>query len=410
MTEETRNPVAARGSFAREVSEMLQARARELTEAWLAELSSRPVDPGRSAAPELNAGRRIELVRAIAAAVGDPPEPYAVQRIERELTRFARLQRSQGRPPLDLLLELGLLQRLMLDAVLDSVSARAEPVPASTALQVAAQLEGAVRTMAETALRLFEKDTLAGRQVRASLLGTFTRRVTHELRNRVNAARLSLSAYISSQQGSDTELLQNLDASLNQLEDAVGDVFAVALGQSRELESRLRPIADLVDELKPDFDELARSRRVTVRIAQPMPELLVDAIRFQIALLNLVSNAIQRGDRSRYDRWVEIGVTPTGPHGAWRVDVRDNGTGMPQRQLAHGQEQSVEGAAAPEASDRAVGLALAHEAVRQLGGRLWIEPAAATEPTTISFTFHGPAAERWPGGGAGVGRGAAPNG
>jgi signal transduction histidine kinase len=216
-----------------------------------------------------------------------------------------------------------------------------------------------------------------------SLLAICSRAVSHELRNRVNAARLSLSAYRRAPESRDEELLDNLDHSLSLLEDAVGDVLAVALLQGRALDGGRRPLADLVAELAPDLTELALARNVAVRLGEPWPRLEVEAAPFQVALLNLVSSAIQRSDRTRADRWVEIAACSTDHHGEWRVEVRDNGAGVVPREVARGEDET---GFRVGSGDRSVGWVLAEEAVRQLGGRLELGQGGGAV-TTASFTL-----------------------
>ncbi len=74
--------------------------------------------------------------------------------------------------------------------------------------------------------------------------------------------------------------------------------------------------------------------------------------------------------------------------GEWRVDVADNGVGLPA--IGRPIEQSVgadEASAAPVVARQEIGIVLATEAVRQLGGRLWIDANAPGSGTTVSFSL-----------------------
>jgi signal transduction histidine kinase len=400
MTEHSSNSTAM-GSFAGLVAEALATRARELALDWLEAVSQRGAKGGArgTAVDEGTLSRHVpELVRAFAATLGDAPPVAAAVRVEHELTRLVRLRRAQGHPLSSVVFELGLLQDVMLGGLLASVSAQREQVPGEVVLGIVTRFNRTASLMLEVTLRLFEQDVQARRQMRASLLGTFARTVTHELRNRVNAARLSLSVYRSSPEEQREESLEVLDQSLRQLEDAVGDVFSVALAQARELpaEGRLQPLSELLEHLRHDFDELGLVGSIEVRVAPPIPDLAVDAGKVQLALLNLVTNALKHVDKTKPERWVEIRVVPGFAGGEWRVEVADNGAGLPGVELAIGQSEDAPGGERPPAAMSEVGIVLAHEAIRQLGGRLWIHDNAEGLGTIVAFTLRAPLADREP--------------
>jgi signal transduction histidine kinase len=330
-----------------------------------------------------------DLIRAFAATLADGSNA-AADRLGRELTRLVRLRRAQGHPLATVLVELGRLQDAVFDEVVEQARSAGAAVRAEDVLALTRGFLFTARDMAELTRALFRQDTIARGQSRAALLGAFARAVTHELRNRVNAARLSLSVYRLSPEEQKPELLVVLDESLKQLEESVADVSSVALAQARELpaEGRLQPIEEMLEELRDDLRDLTRAGKVELRIASPLPKIAVDAAKLRLALLNLISNAIKHADRSKHARWVEIRVGAGGTRGEWRVDVADNGVGLPAIERAI--EQSVgadEAPAAPVLARQEIGIVLATEAVRQLGGRLWIDANAPGQGTTVSITL-----------------------
>lgn len=402
---------AALDSFATTVAESLEARAEQLTLSWLDAVersgagSTGDGETAGASAATLSAlspdhhlsGHVPELVRAFAATLSDAPPVAADAAVDHELSRLVRLRRAQGFSLAEVLSELGLLGDVLMEGVLAEASAQCERVPGDAVLAVVTRFNRTSRAMVNVTLRLFEQDVVARRQIRASLLDTCARAVTHELRNRVNAARLSLAAYRGSREECREELLENLDASLKQLEDAVGDVFSVALVQARELPaaSRLQPLSDLIEHLRRDFDDLALAGRVEVRVAPPVPDLSVDAGKVRLALLNLVTNAVKHADRAKPRRWVEICVVAGDQRDEWRVDVEDNGTGLSVLAREMGGPEDAAGSQDQRlAAPGELGIALASEVVRQLGGRLWIEADTPGEGTTVSFTMRATAVER----------------
>jgi signal transduction histidine kinase len=359
-------PASKLASFADTVAKTLEARADRLGQPPIA-----------------------DLIRAFAAVLADSSSPGATARLDRELTRLVRLRRAQGHPLDTVLAEIGRLQDAIFDHVVELASAAGPQTRADEVLPLAKRFLGTARGMAETARSLFSQDLNARRQSRAALLGAFARAVTHELRNRVNAARLSLSVVRLSREEQREEPLQLLDESLKQLEDSVRDVSAVALAQARDLplEQRLQPIADMLADLRDDVRDLTLAGKVELRIAGPLPDVAVDAGKLRLALLSLVSNAIKHADRAKPVRWVEIRIGPGSARGEWRVDVADNGVGLPAIERPIEQSVGGEAGASPSVERQEIGIVLATEAVRQLAGRLWIDANEAGQGTRVSFSM-----------------------
>ena len=59
-----------------------------------------------------------------------------------------------------------------------------------------------------------------------------------------------------------------------------------------------------------------------------MPDVQVDATRVELALINLIGNAIKYSDPTKEDRWVRVSVQRD--ERWWRISVEDNGVGIPE--------------------------------------------------------------------------------
>jgi signal transduction histidine kinase len=109
----------------------------------------------------------------------------------------------------------------------------------------------------------------------------------------------------------------------------------------------------------------------------------------ELALINLVSNAIKYSDPEEEDRWVRLGVQRH-EDAFWRISVADNGLGIPEEMQDLVFEQFVR--AHPGVADgTGLGLAISQAAVEQIGGRIWLD----SEPgvgTTFHFTVVDPPA------------------
>jgi signal transduction histidine kinase len=341
-----------------------------------------------------------DFVRTFAATLDDQPAPDAAARLERELTRLVRLRRAQGHTANAVLLELGSLEEVILDAVLEQ-AVRVDRVDAAALLSVVKRFHRTTRDLAATTRRLYQRDLVARRHSRAAVLGSFSRVITHELRNRANAARLSFAVLRASPEDERAEPLAALDQSLTLLEHTIADISSVTSVQARELptEGRLQPIAELLDQLRA-FEQLVLADRIEVRLAGPFPDLAVDADKLQLVVFHLIANALKHADRRKEERWVEIRATAGATRGECRFEVEDNGLGLPGvATLLPSRSAGPAEAAPPSESEGAhadprqappraeIGIVLALEAVRQLGGRLWIEANAPDRGTTVAFTM-----------------------
>jgi two-component system OmpR family sensor kinase len=124
---------------------------------------------------------------------------------------------------------------------------------------------------------------------------------------------------------------------------------------------------------------MASSRNVRVLVDPALPELRGDPARLELALMNLVSNAIKYSDRAKPDSFVEIeSVTADRvTDGMSVIRVRDNGLGIAEsdrltiferffRAHAH-----MDGALGITGSG--LGLAIAADCVRAMGGSIECE-------------------------------------
>jgi signal transduction histidine kinase len=143
------------------------------------------------------------------------------------------------------------------------------------------------------------------------------------------------------------------------------------------------PVMELVrvgvERLRP----LAEARRATLHQAcDGASAVRVRTALVQQVLANLVVNALEHGP-AQGSIWVEAGPSD----GAWvRLRVRDEGPPLSAEVAARLMEPGRKGASS---GGQGLGLAIAAEAVRAHGGRLWQEPGA---PAGNAFAFTLPAA------------------
>ncbi|MEM7587438.1 MAG: ATP-binding protein, partial [Acidobacteriota bacterium] len=131
------------------------------------------------------------------------------------------------------------------------------------------------------------------------------------------------------------------------------------------------------------------SRSVTLRVADDMPEVVVDRLRLQEVFQNLVENALKfMGDQAAPR--IEVDARRQGEEVlCW---VRDNGIGIDPRyhERVFGLFERLEGHRSGQPIEgTGVGLALVKRIVEVHGGRVWIESPGPDRGSTFFFTIAG---------------------
>jgi Na+/proline symporter/signal transduction histidine kinase/CheY-like chemotaxis protein len=154
----------------------------------------------------------------------------------------------------------------------------------------------------------------------------FVAAASHDILQPLNAARLYVTSLIERQRtGEDADLVQNIDASL----EAVEEIFAALLDISRLDTGAMKPemtdfrIDELLQRLDVEFVPLAREKGLSLRFMPCSLTVRSDRRLLRRLLQNLVSNAIKYTTSGS----VLIGCRRRG--NKLRIDVYDTGIGIP---------------------------------------------------------------------------------
>jgi Na+/proline symporter/signal transduction histidine kinase/CheY-like chemotaxis protein len=154
----------------------------------------------------------------------------------------------------------------------------------------------------------------------------FIAAASHDILQPLNAARLYVTSLIERRRsGEDADLVQNIDASL----DAVEEIFGALLDISRLDTGVMKPefsdfrIDELLQRLEVEFTPLAREKGLDLIFMPCSLGVRSDRRLLGRLLQNLVSNAIKYTPAGR----VLVGCRRLGAH--LRIDVFDTGIGIP---------------------------------------------------------------------------------
>jgi Na+/proline symporter/nitrogen-specific signal transduction histidine kinase len=204
----------------------------------------------------------------------------------------------------------------------------------------------------------------------------FMSSVTHELRTPLTSIR-ALAELMVAEAGMDAEQRQQflgiIVAETERLSRLVNQVLDMAKIESGNVEWRNSEVdmRALLMQAAQTTSELFRERGATLTLEMPdhVPLLMADSDRLMQVLLNLLSNAAKfvpaEGGR------VEIRLT-TLMQGV-KVEVQDNGCGVPEEQQALIFEKFHQGGdAARRPQGTGLGLPISRQIVEHFGGRLWL--------------------------------------
>lgn len=216
---------------------------------------------------------------------------------------------------------------------------------------------------------------------RENRLRKFNRTVAHELKNNVNAITAATTAlseeWVAPSDRKEFEeiIARNADGLQHVLENL--EALSRTQGDSRHCRHVMLPEAAC--EAVRELQDAARAKGVSVRVADDMPPLEVDAAVVELCLMNYVSNGIKYSDSSKSERWVCVDARLEGPDTEHDrevvIRVSDNGIGIPadKRQRLFEEFYRAHGDTVTDAEGTGLGLSIVRETVESIGGRAWAE-------------------------------------
>ncbi len=193
----------------------------------------------------------------------------------------------------------------------------------------------------------------------------FLAAASHDILQPLNAARLYVTSLIERTGREDTRLIDNVDASL----EAVEEIFGALLDISRLDTGAMRPelmsfrIDELMRQIELEFAPLADAKGLDLTFVPSSAVVRADRRLLRRLVQNLVSNAIKYTPAGR----VLVGCRRRGDN--LRIDVYDTGVGIPHdKQRDIFEEFHRLDAGAKIARGLGLGLSIVERVARVLGG------------------------------------------
>jgi len=232
----------------------------------------------------------------------------------------------------------------------------------------------------------------------------FVSTVTHELRTPLTSIRAFSEILLDNpdlETADRQRYLEIVAGETARLTRLINQVLDLAKIESGTAEWRIGEV-DLVTLVRDAAAEGAqlfagKGARLEVRVPEHLPAVAADHDRVMQVLLNLLANAAAFSDADRGWALVEVQVDD----GAARVDVHDNGPGIPadQQQVIFERFRQGNRSTGNRPTGTGLGLPISREIVERMGGRLWVSSApghGATFSFTLPLSGHSPAGTHRP--------------
>ncbi len=384
--------------YATALADRIEAGQRDISHRWLERLTELlPVDV-RDVFPSDQLLDHIPaIVDEIAAYLRAPDdEEFAANTtVITKAQELGLLRHGQQASVHQILREYALLGTVLEQFVVDTTSALPVAPTPNECFAVMHRVGRAVQTLMQITVDTFiaaYTDTIT-RQTEQ--LAGFNRMVSHELRNPLNTLHLVIGMLGATSDGELPALRTRVAPLLQRNVTRIADILSSLEGLARAREDTDTPIVQRIEvgavasEVARQLADVAAARGVAIRIAPELPSVTVDMARLELALMNLVSNAIKYSDPKKNDRHVEISGAAI--DGRCTIAIRDNGLGIPAEVVpqlfrrrflrAHGHLDHALGN-----DGTGLGLSIVHECLSSLGGAVEIESSEGAG-TTVTMTL-----------------------
>ena len=377
----TRDSIVA--NFGQLVAERMRAEHRALAGRWfdrlltLIPVDAREVFPSESLLDHIPA-----LILEISEYVRHPAqEPVAANTAILDKAReLGALRYSQRASLHQVLREYQVLHGVLVTFLVEEIE-RLDAMPRATdGIVLVSRLNEAINVLSQATVEAFVTlyaNTIADQRDR---LEQFTRMAAHEWRQPLSTLQFAVSLLrrFDLEPHRRERTFATVERNVQHLVDLTLKLEAVARVQDGGDNVVVQEVSatTVVHEAARQLREMADSRGVDIRISGTLPTLTIDVGRLELAFVNLLSNAIKYSDPEKPERYVEVRESET-LQGWCRLEVRDNGIGIPQDSFEKIFQRFARGHSDREerlhVGGLGLGLSIADDCVRGIGGHIEVE-------------------------------------
>ena len=369
----------ANSSLAHRFADKLRRDAVSLTRIWVDALDRRLEDvPARRVFPTESLLNHIPVVLAHLSDYLELDEdaledPF----VHEDLRKLAALRRQQGYDLDEIQAEFSILSRLLFGAAREFVE-ETEEVDARDLVNVLERLQHAIRGIATITALAYGESALEERKQRARILERFGQVISHEIRNRLNLARLAVEGWRRARHptSEDLDLLQTLGTALKGIESVAEDVRGLSVAQviPDSKWGRRRDLDDVLERLVEVCRPLTREHGVDLVVEGDPPATAVEASQLELAMVNLIVNGAKYRDPKAEQPRITLSAAACDDELV--IKIVDNGTGIPESLRGRLFESGTRGdnTTDDDVPGEGLGLSIARDAIDQIGGTVRLDP------------------------------------
>lgn len=202
----------------------------------------------------------------------------------------------------------------------------------------------------------------------------FIQRLDHELKNPLTAIQLGLENIEHDPDPAkqvDKSSISELQTQTRRLTQLTGDLRKLAAFDEQSLELEQVNIADLLTETKELVSDLSAHRQIHLNLPAapwPVPNILADRDLLQLALYNIIENAIKYSDEN--DR---IEVRASDDQEWVKIEISDTGLGIAQNDVDKVWEELYRGSNGRHRKGTGIGLSLVRRIIERHNGKIQLE-------------------------------------
>jgi histidine kinase len=212
--------------------------------------------------------------------------------------------------------------------------------------------------------------------------------VAHELRTPLSTIKGAMEGLIDGVLPADLTTYQIAYREADRMQHLVQDLQELSRVESGayELDLRQAPLIDLIESASMRLEQQYRDKGVDLEIdlTSSRPEVIVDPVRIEQVVLNLLGNALQYTPSGG-----SVRITTAQSELELIVSIKDNGIGIPLEHQEHifNRFYRVDKSRSRVGGGSGIGLTIAKYIIEAHGGQIWLESPGTGQGSTFSFSL-----------------------
>ena len=374
------------------IADVMEEKACDVVREWIDWLRTRVGTRTVHALPEKAIENHIPaVIKSLSAFIRTPVEAVQSDTIG-HLRLHAQIRKQQGYDIQELMVEFDYLAHIINTRMAEAMEGlAAAPAPREVA-ETFALLNTGLRAMGFVTVGIYRENEEQTNAELSRRLRQYADTLAHEVRQPLQTISMATETLALRAQD-DGELMSHVELIRKGLQRTCGlmeDLRMLGAAEEARQEHSWRLLGAIIDDVLEELRPLADDSGVKFVVQPDLPAVELLSLPVQLALLNLVSNAVKYADSDKPESVVKLSAawtTDAKRTGGCRIQVADNGLGIPAEARGHIFQRHFR--AHPQvASGLGLGLSIARHALQQYSGELTVESEEG-KGTTFTIAIEG---------------------